>query len=290
MKDILDKITLGVLKSLEQYAEVTDVRMMEQKPADQLMIDAWEKKYMCKLPAELKNFYKMTDGMLITWSVMFQGKVVQLGKMEIHPIACLKKLTTSHTGKTANEPSLLDIESDEDEFDREGHVKPHFNERNRIYELDGCEGNGKVCLVYKDLKAGFTTSRPEIWFLDRSLQWWYLSDNFINYFRMMMIHLGLPNWQYLFTDHGLSPEAKFWFSLYAPDRLSDHARAVDDIQTTGDDQDSVATSRLNPQRLFNRKSDKKKSAADQIKGKNQGAPSRNRASNAKQLRSRSLQR
>ena len=27
----------------EQYAEVTDVRMMEQKPADQLMIDAWEK-------------------------------------------------------------------------------------------------------------------------------------------------------------------------------------------------------------------------------------------------------
>ena len=27
----------------EQYAEVTDVRMMDQKPADQLMIDAWEK-------------------------------------------------------------------------------------------------------------------------------------------------------------------------------------------------------------------------------------------------------
>ena len=24
----------------------------------------------------------------------------------------------------------------------------------------------------------------------------------------MMIHLGLPNWQYIFTDHGLSPEAK----------------------------------------------------------------------------------
>ena len=40
--------------------------------------------------------------------------------MEIHPIACLKKLTTSHIGKNSSEPSLLDIESDEDEFDREG--------------------------------------------------------------------------------------------------------------------------------------------------------------------------
>ena len=35
----------------EQYAEVTDVKMMDQKPADQLMIDGWEK---VVLPS---NFY-----------------------------------------------------------------------------------------------------------------------------------------------------------------------------------------------------------------------------------------
>lgn len=35
-----------------------------------------------------------------------------------------------------------------------GHLKPHFDDRNRVYELDSCGGNGKVCLVYKDLKAG----------------------------------------------------------------------------------------------------------------------------------------
>ena len=35
-----------------------------------------------------------------------------------------------------------------------GRIKPHFDERNRIYELDSCNGSGKVCLVYKDLKAG----------------------------------------------------------------------------------------------------------------------------------------
>ena len=42
-------------------------------------------------------------------------------------------------------------------------MKPHFNERNRIYELDGCEGNGKVCLVYKDLKAGMLVNFL-VWF------------------------------------------------------------------------------------------------------------------------------
>ena len=56
--------------------------------------------------------------------------------------------------------------------------------------------------------SGFTTCKPEIWFLDRALQWFYLADDFIKYFRMMMIHLGLPCWQYLFTDAGLSPETK----------------------------------------------------------------------------------
>ena len=40
--------------------------------------------------------------------------------MEINPIGSLKKLTVSQTGKSNNEPSLLDIESEEDELSAEG--------------------------------------------------------------------------------------------------------------------------------------------------------------------------
>jgi len=58
------------------------------------------------------------------------------------------------------------------------------------------------------LLLGVTTSQPEIWFLDRSLEWWYLASCFTEYFRMMIVHLGLPLWQYLFTATGLSPETK----------------------------------------------------------------------------------
>ena len=35
-----------------------------------------------------------------------------------------------------------------------GHVKPHFDNRCKVFELDPCDGHGKVCLVYKDVKAG----------------------------------------------------------------------------------------------------------------------------------------
>ena len=58
------------------------------------------------------------------------------------------------------------------------------------------------------LFSGVTTGQPEIWFLDRSLEWWYLASSFTDYFRMMIVHLGLPLWQYLFTATGLSPETK----------------------------------------------------------------------------------
>ena len=58
------------------------------------------------------------------------------------------------------------------------------------------------------LFSGVTTGQPEIWFLDRSPEWWYLASSFTDYFRMMIVHLGLPLWQYLFTATGLSPETK----------------------------------------------------------------------------------
>lgn len=33
-------------------------------------------------------------------------------------------------------------------------AEPHFDSRSRIFELDSCGGNGKVCLVYKNCTPG----------------------------------------------------------------------------------------------------------------------------------------
>lgn len=85
---------------------------------------------------------------------------------------------------------------------------PKFDESSRNFELDNCNGYGKVCLVYRNTnKQGnnFSEQNTEIWFLDRSLQWYYLTSSFKSYYRLLIAHLGLPQWQTLFTDYGLPP-------------------------------------------------------------------------------------
>ncbi|KAG8428981.1 hypothetical protein GDO86_018664, partial [Hymenochirus boettgeri] len=63
---------------------------------------------------------------------------------------------------------------------------------------------------------GQSVSDPEIWFLDRALYWHFITYNFTSYYRLLLCHLGLPQWQYLFTGYGLSPQAKQWFNMYRP--------------------------------------------------------------------------
>jgi len=52
------------------------------------------------------------------------------------------------------------------------------------------------------------TETAGIWLVDRALQWHHLADSFLYYYRMALVHLGLPEWQYTFTDIGVSPQAK----------------------------------------------------------------------------------
>ena len=62
--------------------------------------------------------------------------------------------------------------------------------------------------------AGGTDPKIEIWFLDRGLRWHYIADSFMAYYRLMIMHLGLPQWQYAFTDIGLSQQAKVFVCLF----------------------------------------------------------------------------
>lgn len=61
--------------------------------------------------------------------------------------------------------------------------------------------------------TGVVAQQSEIWFLDRSLCWHFLTATFTSYYRLMITHLGLPEWQYAFTPYGPSPQAKVAKSL-----------------------------------------------------------------------------
>lgn len=81
---------------------------------------------------------------------------------------------------------------------------PHFDERSRNFELDNCNGYGKICLVYGN-NPGQDELEPTVWYLDRSLTWHFLASSFTNYYRLLLAHLGLPQWPMLFTPYGLPP-------------------------------------------------------------------------------------
>jgi len=115
------------------------------------------------------------------------------------------------------DPSLYELE----EIQETENV-PLFDELSRNFEIDNCNGFGKVCMVYKASKSGTPSENPEFWFLDRSLNWTYLTQSFTNYYRLLISHLGLPQWPMLFTTDGLPPYLCPWYYMFAAGRVLIH--------------------------------------------------------------------
>ncbi|XP_048191780.1 LOW QUALITY PROTEIN: tubulin polyglutamylase complex subunit 2-like [Perognathus longimembris pacificus] len=216
-KPHLEKLTLGVTRILESSPGVTEVMITEKSPAEHHMISSWEQKNNCMKPEDVKNFYLMTNGFYMTWNVKLDEHIIPLGSMTINSISKMTQLNQSSVYSLPNSPTLADLEDDLQEANEDQPEKPHFDSRSVIFELDSCSGNGKVCLVYKNGKRipGLIQD-TEIWSLDRALYWHFLTDTFTAYYRLLITHLGLPQWQYAFTSYGISPQAKQWFIMYKP--------------------------------------------------------------------------
>ncbi|XP_048023594.1 tubulin polyglutamylase complex subunit 2 [Megalobrama amblycephala] len=215
-KGFVDRLTLGITRVLENLPGVLDVRFAEKAPAEKRWLLSWEQKNNCALPEDLRDFYLTTDGFMLAWNSKLENEVVQVGCMVINSVALLRPLIQSNVYSLPNAPTLADLDFDDDLEESDGPEQPHFDSRSRIFELDPCNSNGKVCLVYKSCIPGVMAQQCEVWFLDRSLFWHYLTPSFTAYYRLMITHLGLPEWQYNFTPYGPSPQAKQWAALYQP--------------------------------------------------------------------------
>ncbi|KAJ8680639.1 hypothetical protein QAD02_016426 [Eretmocerus hayati] len=73
-------------------------------------------------------------------------------------------------------------------------VEPTFGgSRCKLFELSECGDDCRVFLVYQ-LQPD--RDEPSVWLYNSSEDRWYqLADSFVKYFRMMLVHLGLPLWQ-----------------------------------------------------------------------------------------------
>ena len=207
----------------------------------------------------IRDFYLASDGFRLTWSYNHSGQLLPLGIITLNRVADLRRVGGLRYNFDTEHPTLLDIESvdsvtnpvKEEKRASSGNQstgsssadkggtqtampeQPQFGLRWKIFELDGCEGAGKACLVFPPKSEGAQVDdtgnihvelippEPQVWFLDRAFEWHFLAPNFPTYFRMMLVHLGLPQWQMRFTSMGPPPGSLQLMTLLAPHLLQD---------------------------------------------------------------------
>ena len=57
------------------------------------------------------------------------------------------------------------------------------------FDIDSLAQDGRVALLYRN-----TFNKPQIWFQDLSCSWFFIANTFTDYFRLMIMHLGIPHW------------------------------------------------------------------------------------------------
>ncbi|XP_026286940.1 tubulin polyglutamylase complex subunit 2 [Frankliniella occidentalis] len=222
-----ENLTLGLVKLLTQTPGVQDVRLDKRTPCERLLLSSWEQRHCCALPDDLRQFYLSSDGFSLTWNYQNAGQLIPLGHMRVNAITELRRLAGVKSLVDADSPTLLDVEiCRQAAASGAGQApgpscteRPNFGVKCKIFELDPCQGMAKVCLVYLD--KGLEPRRPEprIWLLDRCFEWHFLASDFTTYFRMMLVHQGLPLWQFRGTPMGLTPWAEQMLTLIAPHLL-----------------------------------------------------------------------
>ena len=121
---------------------------------------------------------------------------------------------TPDTPDTPETPSLLDS-------------------RSKLFEIEQC-GSGKVLFTYR-VKPELDTE-PAIWLYLEDPNgignWYHLADSFTKYFRIMLVYLGLPLWQYCAVGISLPTWVEQIYYLVAPHLLSTTVKPLESISAS----------------------------------------------------------
>lgn len=93
----LDQMLGGLIPFLKTLQGVQDAKYTNNKSISDETIMLWERKYARALPRDLKEFYKVTDGMNVTWFSCLKEIKQLVGKMDINPIELLKPIDDEFT-------------------------------------------------------------------------------------------------------------------------------------------------------------------------------------------------
>eukprot|EP01064_Diplonema_japonicum_P009599 TRINITY_DN17074_c0_g2_i1.p1 TRINITY_DN17074_c0_g2~~TRINITY_DN17074_c0_g2_i1.p1 ORF type:complete len:287 (+),score=35.91 TRINITY_DN17074_c0_g2_i1:46-861(+) len=180
---------LGVSQFLESHPAVTDVKFFDKAGVTKAAVAKWElSNQPFQLPEDLASFLAISDGLLLKWSILLNRSPIQgIGNTHINSLAQITRYDDQsiEEGKTA-------------------------------FVLDGTPSMyGKVCLLYEKDRP----YSPSIWFQSLSCSWHFVAHTFTDYFRLLIMHLGLPGWCHTYTETGLPNVTEEWFGFLSPERF-----------------------------------------------------------------------
>lgn len=198
--EIFEQISDSVISFLENHPGVTEVEFNERHGVAESRMQAWEEENSPHvLPEDMRSFLLISDGLLLQWKIRMNLQTRPLGQMHFNS---LNDISPFRLG------SYVLRRLGDDPIDT-------TNEEITVFNLDKKVLNGRLGLVYRG-----HIGKPQIYFQDLSGDWFFIANSFTDYFRLMVMHLGLPNWQYAFTEVGLDTTSQQWFRFLSPERLA----------------------------------------------------------------------
>jgi tubulin polyglutamylase complex subunit 2 len=198
--EIFEQISDSVISFLENHPGVTEVEFNERHGVSDAQLQSWEEEHSpCTLPEDMRSFLLISDGLLLQWKIKMNAMTKPLGQMHFNSLKDIIpfRLDNYILKRLGDDP--IDTS----------------NEKITVFDLDKKVLNGRLGLVYQS-----SQSKPQIYFQDLSGEWFFIANSFTDYFRLMVMHLGLPNWQYAFTEVGLDTTSQQWFRFLSPERLA----------------------------------------------------------------------
>lgn len=198
-----DRLALGCISYLESFPECRNVTFQGNEPAQGMDFAGWERRNNpCKLPPDLKAFFSIFNGFILSWNVEVGDKIEVVGEMRLNKLDSIVKCNTEFI---VQEKLPEDI------------VPPTFKS-SLLYSIDTACPMGEVVLLYR-MNGNVVSEEPEIWILDQSACLSYLCRSFTHYLRLLVVHLGIKGWQGVFMDQGWSINTQLWMGMYCKERL-----------------------------------------------------------------------
>jgi hypothetical protein len=175
------------------------------------------------LPADAAHSLSLSDGFHLRWSIRMRDEILPIGNLHINALSQwrrmqVQKLKVCGAHYSSSEEMSGAVSEDEDAPDEPEKLSLRLqpappSSYPRLFDLDCTCPAGHVCLLYT------SPISSSIYFVDLSSTAYFLAPTLTHYYRLLLMHIGIPHWQYAFTDAGMNQSAEQWFNLLSPHRL-----------------------------------------------------------------------